>query len=212
MVKLLKQLHSVQKLVDNSKTINGHKFVDLGLPSGLLWAETNIGAETAADYGDYFAWGETHPKSDYGWSTYKYGESSYNLTKYNFTDCKSVLDMEDDAAYVNWGASCRMPTKDDLEELFNSDICVYTWISMITSSNSCIDGYKITSTKTGNSIFLPASGIRIGEYLGNSDSGFYWSSSLSDVPYADIRISTDSYGLDHLNRCYGHTVRPVAEP
>ena len=62
------------KPVDKSKTINGHKFIDLGLPSGLLWAETNIGAETAADDGNYYAWGETEPQStnSYSWSSYKF--------------------------------------------------------------------------------------------------------------------------------------------
>lgn len=113
-------------LGDGVYLINGHKFIDLGLPSGLLWAETNIGAETAYDDGYYYAWGETSTKEDYSTSTYKgltidttYSElyEKYIYTeiysKYNETDGKTVLDKEDDAAYVNWGISCRMPTKED---------------------------------------------------------------------------------------------------
>lgn len=142
--------------VDNSKTIDGHKFIDLGLPSGLLWAETNIGAEKPADDGNYYAWGETQSKSNYSWDTYKYGTSEDNLTKYNSTDDNTVLDNSDDAAYVNWGSSCRMPTCDDFTELLKSSNCTWTWTSQTTSDGSSINGYTVTSIKNGNSIFLPA--------------------------------------------------------
>ena len=208
------------KPADNSKTIDGHRFIDLGLPSGLLWAETNIGAETAADDGDYYAWGETTEKEDYDWDTYKYGTSSSDLTKYNKTDGKTVLDKEDDAAYVNWGSSCRMPTDDDFTELKNSGICTWRWKSKTTSSGSSISGYKVTSKKNGNSIFLPASGGFDGSYLyGRDSNGYYWSSTLSssDVSNAyDTRFTGNyvyypSYGYA-IERCDGHTVRPVAEP
>ena len=98
--------------------INGHKFVDLALPSGILWATNNIGATTAADDGYYYAWGETEPQSSnsYSWDSYKHGTSWSNLAKYNATDEKTVLEKEDDAAYINWGSSCRMPTYDDFNE------------------------------------------------------------------------------------------------
>ena len=208
------------KPADNSKTINGHRFIDLGLPSGLLWAETNIGAATAADDGDYYAWGETTYKEDFDWDIYKYGTSSSDLTKYNAADGKTVLDKEDDAAYVNWGDPCRMPTDDDFTELKNSGICSWRWKSMTTSSGSSISGYKVTSKKNGNSIFLPASGGFDGSYLyGRGSNGYYWSSTLcrSDVSQAyDTRFTSgyvyySSYGYS-IERCDGHTVRPVAEP
>ena len=79
--------------VDNSKTVNGHKFVDLRLPSGLLWAETNIGAEIAADAGNYYAWGEVEPQSSnsYSWTSYKYGSTLSDLTKYNSSDQKTKI-------------------------------------------------------------------------------------------------------------------------
>lgn len=197
------------------KIIDGHKFVDLGLPSGLLWATCNIGAVTAADDGDYFAWGETSPQTSnyYSWSSYKYG---FALSKYNKTDGKKVLDSEDDAAYVNWGASCRMPTQDDFVELHNSENCIWTWISLNNSSDSSIEGYKVTSTKTGNSIFLPASGYRCneGSYVSN---GSYWSSTCSSNCSSAYCINfyrgnfyvTGSF--DNYRFC-GRNIRPTAEP
>ena len=198
--------------------INGHKFVDLGLPSGVLWAETNIGAETAADDGNYYAWGEATTKSSYSWSTYKYGTSESDITKYNSTDGKTFLEIADDAACVNWGNSCRMPTQEDFSELTNSNNCTWTWTSMENSSGSSVNGYKVTSKKNGNSIFLPASGCR---YKDNNPTnygsrGYYWSSTLhtSYVYYAYYLYFgrgyryTDNYG----SRCEGVTVRPVVEP
>ena len=88
-----------------------HEWVDLGLPSGTLWATCNVGANAPEEYGDYFAWGETAPKDYYDWSTYKWCKGSYNtMTKYctnssygynGFTDGKTELDPEDDAAWFN---------------------------------------------------------------------------------------------------------------
>ena len=135
-------------LDDGVYLINGHKFVDLGLPSGLLWAEANIGAEAAADDGNYYAWGETTTKAGYYWRNYKYGEY-LDLSKYTSTDGKTVLDKEDDAAYVNWGSPCRMPTTAEFKELCNTDNCTWSWTSKITSSNESINGYEVTSKKIG---------------------------------------------------------------
>ena len=195
-------------------TINGHPFVDLGLPSGLLWAKTNIGAEVAADYGDYFAWGETATKTDYSWATYKHGTSSSNITKYNSADGKTILEKEDDAACVNWGSSCRMPTNTEFAELFNSNNCTWTWISRTTSSGSSVNGYKFTSKKNGNSIFLPASGYRTGEnlYCQGTD-GYYWSKALNASNILSAYYFNFYSGYTRTSsytRSYGYTVRPVA--
>ncbi len=197
--------------------VNGHKFIDLCLPSGTLWAETNVGAATAADDGCYFAWGETDmtTKSSYDWSTYKYGTSSDNMTKYNSTDGKTVLDKEDDAAYVNWGSSCRMPTNDEFTELSNSSYCTWTWTSQTTSSGSSIGGYKVTSVKNGNSIFLPASGYRSGgDLYYHGLNGYCWSSALessgSGGAYC-LFFYSGYYARGGYNRYHGLTVRPVAE-
>ena len=103
---------------------DNHEWVDLGLPSGTLWATMNVGASCSEDDGDYFAWGETEPKDVYDWSTYKWcNGSEYTQTKYcsnsdyGTVDYKTELDPEDDAAYVNWGSSWRMPTEQQLKEL-----------------------------------------------------------------------------------------------
>ncbi len=198
--------------------VNGHEFVDLGLPSGLLWAKTNIGAEKPADDGNYYAWGETEPQTSksYSWSSYKHGTSSSDLTKYNSSDGKTTLDPEDDAACVNWGDSCRMPTKAEFAELRNSDNCTWTWTCMSTSDGSSIHGYKVTSVKNGNFILLPASGGRYyGIFDGHGSDGNYWSStlysSLSDHA-CYLYFSSSKHYRSKYYRYFGLTVRPVADP
>ena len=195
---------------------SAHEMVDLGLPSGLLWATCNVGASTTYEDGDYFAWGETEPKSDYTWENYKLCNGSYNtLTKYcydsslgynGFTDDKTVLDAEDDAATANWGADYRMPTYAEFTELNNN--CTWTW-------DSSHNGYTVTGTN-GNSIFLPASGSRIGSSLFYHGSyGGFWSASLGSggANYACYLYfgSGGRYPSNYGHRYYGHPVRPVAD-
>lgn len=193
----------------NHKTINGHKFVDLGLPCGVLWAETNVGAETATSVGDYFAWGETSPKESYSWSSYKYGDgaSPSMMTKYNRTDGKTTLDKEDDAASVNWGDSCRTPTSDEFTELINTDNCTWTQTIMETGNGEGIKGYKVTSTKNGNSIFFPEPGGRTNNYIRN------WTSTIipSNIGAYMLMVGTKII-ISREMRCDGIPVRPVAEP
>ena len=185
-------------------------FVDLGLPSRTLWAKCNIGASTPNDYGDYFAWGDTNGyksgKHNFSWFTYKWGSES-SLTKYNFNDNKTELDLEDDAAYVNWGPKWRMPSKDQFEELINSSYTTTEWTTL-----NGVKGRKITSKKNGNSIFLPAE-YRYVEYLGSYYAGEYWSRTFSVVapPIYTYRLLIQSSGIDTGSdtRCYGHSVRPV---
>ena len=195
----------------NNKVINGHKFIDLGLPSGLLWAETNVGASSYFDDGDYFAWGETETKSSYSWDTYKWKSSGSSLSKYNSEDGKTTLDAEDDVATVQWGEGCRMPSRAEFQELY--DKCDWSWKSDYEGTG--VSGYLVTGPNN-NTIFLPASGYRGNDSLINRGSfGFYWSSSLyssnTDSAYSlyscSILISPsfDDY------RYYGYPVRPVAE-
>ena len=108
---------------------NGHEYVDLGLPSGALWATCNVGADAPEDYGNYYAWGETTTKSTYSWNNYKYCNGScVSLTKYcnnsklgnnGFADDLIIIQIGDDAASFNWGGDWRMPTKEEWRELFN---------------------------------------------------------------------------------------------
>lgn len=187
--------------------INGHKFVDLGLPSGLLWAETNVGASSATDAGDYFAWGETEPKTNYSWDTYKWGVTP---TKYNDTDGKTVLDAEDDVATVKWGAPCRMPSYSELEELY--DNC-----HMLSKSDyNGVSGHLFTGPN-GNTIFLPASGgIDNETYYNRGEYGYYWSRSIPidgvQEPVAIEFLNFYPYLYARsLYRYYGLSVRPVTE-
>ena len=108
-----------------------HEYVDLGLPSGLLWAACNVGADSPEDYGDYFAWAETTTKSVYNWSTYQYCMgTATTLTKYcsnagygynGYTDNLTTLQTGDDAATAQWGSGWRMPTKEEWQELLAND-------------------------------------------------------------------------------------------
>ena len=127
-----------------SGQIAGHDYIDLGLPSGTLWATYNVGATKPTEYGDYFAWGETEPKNVYDWNTYKYAKASFtdnflekwqldSLTKYNSgkkypgaIDNLTSLLPEDDAATANWGEKWRMPTKEEQEELYKNCYVVWT--------------------------------------------------------------------------------------
>lgn len=183
--------------------MNGHKFVDLGLPSGLLWATTNVGASSCSEAGDYFAWGETEPKSDYSWDTYKWGSDENNLSKYKSSDGKTMLDPEDDAATANWGAPCRMPSFADYEELYSK--CEWLWVD-----NKRESGYLIIGTN-GNTIFLPVTGYHYGTSCNNVYFGYYWISSLysDDVCWLVFSSADKTVGLK--NRFVGLTVRPVAE-
>ena len=196
-----------------NQTTDCIEYVDLGL--SVLWATCNVGAESPEDYGDYFAWGEVEPKENYDWTTYKYCNGSpLTLTKYcnnnslgnnGFTDNKTVLEPEDDAATVNWGGSWRMPTDEELTEL--REKCTWTW-----TTQSGVNGYKVVGPN-GNSIFLPAVGIMLGASLGYVGSyGGYWLSSLStsDSYYAN-RMDFDSNGVywNFCDRNYGQSVRPV---
>ena len=193
-------------------TLNGHEYVDLGLPSGTLWATCNVGADTPESYGDYFAWGETSPKDTYSWETYKWCKGSqYTLTKYcsnssyGTVDNKTVLDPEDDAAQANWGGTWRMPTHDEFTELRTKCTCE------LTSLNG-VYGRKVTGPN-GNSIFLPAAGYRYDSSLYNAGSyGLYWSStavSSSKAYYLVLNLSNVHPGMVLNYGYYGWSVRCV---
>ena len=189
-----------------------HEYVDLGLPSGTLWATCNVGANAPEEYGDYFAWGETEPKDVYSWSNYKWCNGSHNtLTKYctesdyGTVDNKVELDPEDDAAYVNWGENWRMPTLDQQTELRTE--CTWTW----TTQNG-VNGYLVTGPN-GNSLFLPAAGGLYAWLYDEGSWGYYWSHTLyCTLPYGayGVSFSSDDVGWDF--RYAGHSVRPVRMP
>ncbi|MBR2369333.1 MAG: InlB B-repeat-containing protein [Paludibacteraceae bacterium] len=192
---------------------NGHEYVDLGLPSGTLWATCNVGATKPEEYGDYFAWGETEPKDEYNWKNYKWCDGiSHSINKYcndseyGKVDNKTILELCDDVANVKWGGDWRMPTKKEQDELRN--FTIWTWINQ-----NGIKGYKVTSKINGNSIFLPAAGYRYNSDLSDAGSGgYYWGSSL--YTYYSYYACFLSFGSDNVygysrSRNDGLSVRPV---
>lgn len=205
---------------DQSFTTLSHDCVDLGLPSGTLWATCNIGADTPEGYGSYFAWGETVPKTIYGWNTYKYANGSANtITKYcnnsdygynGFIDDLITLQSIDDPA-TTWGDGWHMPSRVEWDELLLNTTNQWT-------TRNGINGRLFTSSN-GNSIFLPASSFKL--YLNgvNRDNtigseGCYWSSSLRiDYTYRawSFVFNSDNYtmGSNYVNREQGRSVRPV---
>ena len=184
-------------------------YVDLGLPSGLLWATCNVGANSPEDYGDYFAWGETTTKHVYAWITYKYGSSASSLTKYTFN--QTTLELIDDAARANWGGNWRIPTATEIAEL--REQCTWTWTTL-----NGVNGYKVTSKSNGNSIFLPAAGCREDSSLDYAGStGYYWSNQLyTSMDWDKAKFlhfdSGHVFVSGGTTRYFGHSVRPVCEP
>lgn len=195
--------------------INGHTFIDLGLPSGMLWAEANIGATSSTDIGEYFSWGETQIKKKYSWPTYLYGKRENKMTKYTSSDSKTVLETGDDAASVIWGEGCRMPTLSDFVELRDTSNCIWTWTNRTMSNGQTIKGYVVSSRSNSNSIFLPACGCKDGKTLDYYDAhGFYWSSTrnaIYDYYAFFLCLEPDCFYNSYDSRSYGLSIRPVAE-
>lgn len=222
---------------------NGHEYVDLGLPSGLKWATCNVGASAPEEYGDYFAWGDTVPcyssqdpltwrenkTKGYSWASYTWCNGSLTtLTKYcsksefgkdGYTDARTTLDPEDDAAGYQWGGSWRMPAKADIDELIatkdNATDYTWTWCDGSTTKYAGTDvaGWRIVRNSTGATLFLPTAGCRLDTslyYVGSY--GGYWSSSLhtgspSGAWY--IYFYSGSVYADYDFRYLGLSVRPV---
>ena len=192
---------------DELSTPNDHEWVDLGLPSGTLWATCNIGANRPEEYGDYFAWGETVSKEAYSDDNYKWPY----FTKYNDADKKTELELEDDAAFVNWGSLWRMPTEKQFSELFNS--CFLQWTQL-----HGVNGLLVTSPN-GKTLFLPAAGHRLySSHVDAGSLGFYWSltrypgDSIADGFCYPVHLefkSDEWYTCTRPDRTGGHTVRAV---
>lgn len=220
-----------------SGSYNGHDYVDLGLPSGTLWATCNVGADKPEEYGNYYAWGETSPKTSntYNWSSYKYANGDYNkLTKYcnnsdygdsGFTDNLTELQSGDDPATSNWGSGWQTPSKTQWDELLSNTTRKWT-------AKNGAKGRIFTSKKNGQSIFLPAAGsfgvsklrdifkerelpdgIRDSELLDVGFRGYYWSRSLrTDFSGAAWHLYFYSGSCDmecYGSRYCGESVRPV---
>lgn len=192
-----------------------HEWVDLGLPSCLKWATCNIGATKPEEAGNFYAWGETETKSSYSWATYKWCNGSENtLTKYcnnaangqdGFTDNKTTLEPEDDAAHVNWGGVWRMPTEGEYQEL--RDNCTWTWVENLNGSG--VNGYEVKGIN-GMSIFFPVAGCRTSSssFIVNAECGYHWTSSLS---HNSLCCTKTSIEISSYLRYSGRTIRGVCE-
>ena len=198
----------------------GHEYVDLGLPSGTLWATCNIGASKPEGNGNYYAWGETKPQASnaYSWNSYKYADGGYDkLNKYcnnskygdnGFTDNLTTLQAGDDPAAANWGSDWRTPSKSQWDELLANTTNQWT-------TRNGVSGRLFTSKKNGKTLFLPAAGGRWdGELDGTGSYGRYWSRSLDTVyPYGAWYLYFDSGNCCMYSgrRGNGFSVRPVRE-
>ena len=221
---------------NEEQPINVHEAIDLGLPSGTLWADMNVGAAKPNEYGLFFAWGDTNGVTSdttdgltFSYATYKWtGEkrTQMDMTKYttddgkkmggwydadgNFIgDGKTVLEAEDDAAHAVWGGDWRMPTKEEVQELLDNTTSEWTTVDGI-------NGRKFMSKVNDNYIFIPAAGSRDSTELAHQGSyGYYWSSSLN-VTMSHIAISLGfneekAYLGQHGFRYNRRSVRPVCK-
>ena len=194
-----------------------YEYVDLGLPSGTLWAKCNIGAYTETDAGLYFQWGDTRGYTAdqvgvdkiFDWAHYKFGTQD-NLTKYNSTDGLTTLQLADDAAYANMGEDWRMPTKEEYQEL------------IVNTTSAWVDNYNNTSVSgrlfagtNGNTLFLPAVGIAFDYMIHLSYSGSYWTASLNPEDALKsyylyiIGGKDEDLGIYSINRFIGFPIRGV---
>lgn len=202
-----------QNDANESANFYGYDYVNLGLPSGTLWATCNVGASKPEDYGSYFAWGETRPKSVYDWNTYRYtAGDTKKLTKYcsdsdygynGFADNMTVLQSVDDAATANWGRDWCTPTHEQLWELYCNTTQQWT-------TRNGVRG-RLFLAPNGNSIFLPAAGYRDYDRLYEvGGCGYYWSNTINRGEPTVAKNFDDAYqSIRSCGRCYGLPVRPV---
>ena len=194
-----------------------YEYVDLGLPSGILWAKCNIGADTETDAGLYFQWGDTRGYTAdqvgvdkiFDWAHYKFGTRD-NLTKYNSTDGLTTLQLADDAAHANMGEDWRMPTKEEYQELI--DNTPSEWVDNYNTTG--VSGRLFTGTN-GHTLFLPAVGIAFDNMIFMSYSGSYWAASLNQEYAFEsyylyiIGGEDEDVGKHSINRFIGFPIRGV---
>ncbi|MBO4607297.1 MAG: hypothetical protein J5682_05310, partial [Prevotella sp.] len=181
-----------------------HEYVDLGLPSGTLWATCNVGATTKEQYGTYYAWGETSAKSKYSWANYQYANGTSNT-------CQdigvNISGTQYDVAQQEWGDNWRMPTKDEFDEL----VTQCTWTQMTENG---VKGFTVKGP-SGNTIFLPFAGCSYeGQTFGKGSYTYYWSSEVNtsgtgSTAYALYLKSGQATKTTSIQRRTGTVIRPV---
>ena len=198
--------------MEEKNTHNGHEFVDLGLPSGLLWATCNVGAELPWETGKYFAWGET---VGFSADQVENGERSFSSSEYKLGPAASIsaeLTLEQDAAHIYMGGKWRMPTKAEFEELFSNT--TQTWT--LDYNGTGVVGHIFVSKSNGNSVFFPAAGYRCNSPLYKADLyGRYWTASWESKHcalyscLAMYKVSYSRFGNYGVVPGYRYCGRPV---
>ena len=214
-----KQLELLKAAAGIGGSTDKVEYVDLGLPSGNLWATCNLGASAPEEYGDYYAWGETKPKKEYTYPNhkwYKEGAPSLGFTKYNNEDGKLTLEDEDDAVIQKLGNGWRTPTLADFRELTNQKL---TTIKKTTLNG--VVGYQITSKKNGKSIFIPCAGFKQDKpqtrEISSSEEVAICMTNLRCIDYKVFNAWSFAFEQDRIGR-YGKrrpdgiSVRPVKGP
>ena len=225
-------MKSIYEFLLKSKTavstqVNG--CVDLDLPSGLLWARCNIGADEPYEYGDYFMWGSTEPDTNdlciWAHAPFNNGSSSHDIAYFNSVKDKvcpnDILAHKHDAANIIMGDEWRLPTDDDFQELI--DNTKHEWIKnyqgssingmLFTPKNA--EAAKANGDELDTELFIPASGYRSGSGFNNRGSSVdLWSSSLDTIrPYyaRNLYFSDSNCSMYYNSRCLGFCLRGVKE-
>lgn len=196
--------------------------IDLGLPSGTLWACCNVGASRPEDHGGYYAWGETWTKDTYSFESYNYGNGNFN-----FQDIGSdIAGTSYDVATVKWKSPWRMPTAEQCKELVENCTSQRLLVAFIGGSGGQEVYYVITGP-SGGSIKLPAIGYMSGANNYDPYNAYYWTSTLGAYNSSSYYLRCSEYNNEqsgttysyfeviddaHRVRYYGHPVRPVAKP
>ena len=191
--------------MEEKNTHNGYEFVDLGLPSGLLWATCNVGANSPEQAGLYFAWGET---TGYTAEQVKSGERAFDMASYKASAISADLTPSQDAAHVHMGGNWRMPTDDEFQELI--DNCSVVWTDDYNGTG--VKGRIFTSRVYGNSVFFPATGgCRNSSVGGVGWYGLYWSASWYFSFAWYLYFDSGHQVIDDYDRYYGYSVRGVCK-
>jgi len=211
------EVDSIVFVAHEEKPQPSHEYVDLGLPSGTMWAKYNMGATDLEEVGDYFAWGETTPKTSFTQANYTFWDANTNTyTKYNATDGKTTLDPEDDAATQLWGSGWSIPTEDQWMELFNNiiDFQIYEAQPRLGQSQYTLVAKFITNK---DYILIPGQGYMSGDEFVFESTGLtmvygmsFNSVSTPSAGNAPVLICGPSnMGWASVERYEGVNIRPV---
>lgn len=205
-----------------SRTKSVPSYVDMGLPSGTLWASCNLGAQSEEKIGDLYAWGENEIQESYSWNTYLYYEddsfatdedcepmimTKYNLDSLNHKyDGRRILELEDDVVSRKKGVGWHMPTAEDVQELM--DFCEWTWGEL-----NGVQGYWVKGGNN-NTLFFPITGFKADkDFLQKSVLGCYWTSSLKNIRNSffasGLTFDKNTIRIEKRPRYFGQAIRPV---